>query len=246
MQKVVAYCRVSTLSQAENDNIELQIESLTRHAKKRDLQITEWFKDEGVSGGLEERPALAQMMRYLETHDDVQVILVYSLTRLARDLYIQEGLIREFGKLNKQVVSLTEPDLGSNDPTRKLFRQVIGAFAEFERAMITLRMKNGRDSAVAKGGWHGGQVYGYDSKDGQLLVNQKEAEIVRKIFYLRRYQKMTASGIADYLNSHGVAAKRKGARWHATTINKILNNSTYKGKLNYKGKNYEGQYQRII
>jgi site-specific DNA recombinase len=246
MQQVVCYCRVSTLSQAENDNIELQVESLTKYAEKQNLHIAEWFKDEGVSGGLEERPALAHMMIYLESRAEVQVILVYSLTRLARDLYIQEGLIREFAKLGKQVVSLTEPDLGSNDPTRKLFRQVIGAFAEFERAMITLRMKSGRDSAVAKGGWHGGQVYGYDSKDGQLVINQKEAEVVKKIFYLRRYQKMTASGIANYLNERSIPTKRKTTAWHSSTINKILINKIYRGILSYKGRNYNANHEKIL
>lgn len=243
----VAYCRVSTAIQADNDNIELQVESLTKYAKKNNIEIVEWFKDEGVSGGLEHRPGLGRMMSYLELNNEVKVVLIFSLTRLARDLYIQEGLIREFTKLGKELLSLSEPDLGSNDATRKLFRQIIGAFSEFEKAMITLRMKNGRDSAVNKGRWHGGHIYGYDCKDGQLIVNEAEAEVVRKIFHLKRYKKMPTLKIAGYLNDNNLPTKKRTTKWWPSSVQKILRNKIYsKGLMQYKGQLIQGQFEKIL
>lgn len=244
--QAVAYCRVSTALQAENDNIELQVESISNYTKKNGIEIVEWFKDDGVSGGLEHRPALAQMMQCLEANSEVKAVVILSLTRLARDLYIQEGLIREFIKLNKHLISLTEPDLGSNDATRKLFRQIIGAFSEFERAMITMRLTNGRASAAAKGRWHGGEIYGYDCKAGQLITNQAEADIVRKIFHLKRYKRMNLTKIAAYLNVRNIPTKRGGNRWWPSTIKKILTNDIYRNKISYKGNIYEGQHEKII
>src|SRR3989344_5446538 len=213
-KRVIAYCRVSTDNQKEEKTIQLQIESLKKYAEGHGLTIVEWFEDDGISGGLEDRPALIRLMKYLEENLDIQGVLIYKLDRLARDLYIQEGLIKEFTKLKKEVISTLEPDLASNDPFRKAFRQMLGVFAEFEKAMITLRMKNGRNSAVAKGRWHGGQIYGYDNgKNGELIINPKEAETVRRIYKLKRYQKLTCSKIAKLLNSEGIPTKRKGAKW---------------------------------
>lgn len=246
MKQFIAYCRTSTENQREEKTIELQEESLKKYAEDHGLELVEWFKDDGVSGGLENRPALVRMMKHLETNLNTQGVLIYKLDRLARDVYIQEGLIREFGRLKKEVVSTLEPDLASDDPFRKAFRQMLGVFAEFEKAMITLRMKNGRSSAVSKGGWHGGNVYGYDhGKNGELIINKHEAEIVRKIHHLKRYKKISAGRIAELLNREKVPTKRK-KKWHALSVRKILRNPIYKGQLRYNGNVYEGKHEAII
>lgn len=246
MPKFFAYCRTSTENQREEKTIELQVESLMQYAEKNGVQIAEWFKDDGISGGLENRPELLRLMKQLEASGEVSGVLIYKLDRLARDLYIQEGLLREFAKLGKQVVSTLEPDLDSNDPFRKAFRQMLGVFAEFEKAMITLRMKNGRDSAVARGGWHGGQILGYDHENGHLVINSKEAEIVRRIFYLRRNKKFKPTKIAKLLNHEHISTKRGNTKWHSFTVKKILGNTLYRGKIRYKGKTYDGEYEPII
>lgn len=246
-RKFIAYCRVSTENQKEEKTIQLQVESLKKYAEEKKFEITEWFEDDGVSGGLEERPGLIQLMKYLETNLDTEGILIYKLDRLARDVYIQEGLIREFTRLKKEVVSTLEPDLASNDPFRTAFRQMLGVFAEFEKAMITLRMKNGRNSSVSKGNWHGGQVFGYDhGKNGELIVNKKEAEVVLKIYYMKRYQKCSPAKISDWLNHEKVSTKRKTTKWHPLTVRKILRNPIYKGFLRYQGQTLQGNHEAII
>lgn len=245
-KKSVAYCRVSSSSQREEKTIELQVDSLTKYASKNEIKIVEWFKDDGVSGGLENRPELIRMMKYLEDHNDVEMILIYKLDRLARDLYIQEGLIKEFTKLSKQVVSTLEPDLGDNDPFRKAFRQMLGIFAEFEKAMIALRMKNGKHVAVSKGKWHGGFVYGYNNNgNGQLIVNNHESEIVKRIFHMKKRQHKTYLKIADCLNAESIRTKL-GGRWHASTIRAIIKNPIYKGKIRFGDKTYDGLHPSMF
>lgn len=245
--KFIAYCRTSTDNQREEKTIDLQVESLRAFAQKANIEIADWFKDDGISGGLENRPELIKMMKRLESDSEIKGILIYKLDRLARDLYIQEGLIKEIAKLNKQVISTLEPDLDSKDPFRKAFRQMLGVFAEFEKAMITLRMKNGRNSSVTKGNWHGGHIYGYDSnKNGQLIINKKEAETVKRIFYLKRYKKLSSFAIAKLLNKEGIPTKRKNTKWHSLTITKIIKNPIYKGKLKYGNQIYNGNHEPII
>ncbi len=248
MTRCIIYCRVSTAIQAENDNIELQVKSLTDYAKKHDMEIIDCFKDDGVSGSkeLQDRPALLKLMKFLETNDDVDTVLIYSLTRLARDLVLQELLIKKFAELKKNIVSVLEPNLSDNDPFRKAFRQMIGIFSEFERSLITIRMKTGRDQSVAKGNWHGGLIYGYNSKDGQLTINKKEAEVVKKIYYLKRYQKMSVARIAKHLNQNNIPTKRGVSLWHPSSIRKILSNKMYKGFITYKNQTYSGAYSKIL
>ncbi|MBI4158297.1 MAG: recombinase family protein [Candidatus Yanofskybacteria bacterium] len=239
-KKFVAYCRTSTENQREEKTIELQINSLEKYAREKEVEIVEWFKDDGVSGGLESRPELVRLLDYLKENDEVGSVLIYKLDRLARDLFIQEGLIRKFAELNKQVVSTLEPDLDSNDPFRKAFRQMLGVFSEFEKAMIGLRMKNGKHVAVSKGKWHGGFVYGYNNDgNGQLTINKSESEIVKKVFYMRNKQHKTYIKIADYLNTENIKTKL-GGKWHASTIRAIIKNPIYKGKMRFGDKTYDG------
>jgi site-specific DNA recombinase len=245
--KFIAYCRTSTENQREEKTIELQVESISKYADKSNMEVTEWFKDDGVSGGLEDRPELIRLMKYLETNLEIEGVVIYKLDRLARDLYIQEGLIKELTKLNKQVISTLEPDLDSRDPFRKAFRQMLGVFAEFEKAMITLRMKNGRNSAVAKGRWHGGPVYGYDSTgDGQLNINDTEAKVVERIFKMKKRQRLSASRIAKRLNQENIPTKRPNCKWYSFTVRKILKNPLYRGQIRYNGQTYDGQHEPII
>src|SRR3989344_3836091 len=238
-KQAIAYCRTSTESQKEKETIELQVQALNQFATKNEAEIVKWFKDDGVSGGLESRPELIRLLDYLKENQEIESVLIYKLDRLARDLFIQEGLIRKFAELDKQVVSTLEPDLNSNDPFRKAFRQMLGVFAEFEKAMIGLRMKNGKHSAVAKGKWHGGFVYGYNnSGNGQLTINESESETVKKIFYMKKSQHKTYQKIADYLNAEKIKTKLSG-KWHASTIRAIIKNPIYKGKIRFGDKTYD-------
>ena len=241
----LAYCRVSTENQKDEKTIELQVESLLKYASKNNIEIIGWFKDDGVSGALENRPELLRMMKCLKDSPDVAGVLIYKLDRLARDLYIQELILRELNKLNKKLISVLEPNLNDDDAFRTVFRQVLGAFSQFEKSMINLRLKNGKHSAVAKGKWPGGFVFGYRSVNGQLKVNEPEAQIVREIFHMKKKQRMHLSCIAAYLNSNGIKTRLRG-RWHASTVKSILENPIYRGKIRFGGKEYVGNHQNLF
>ncbi len=241
----LGYCRVSTENQKDEKTIELQVESLLKYAHKNNLELIKIFRDDGVSGSLENRPELIRMMKCLKDSPDVAGVLIYKLDRLARDLYIQEGLIKEFSKLNKQVISTLEPDLDSSDPFRTAFRQMLGVFSEFEKAMITLRMKSGKRRKAELGGFHGGFVYGYRSVNGQLEINEPEAQVVREIFHMKKKQRMHLTCIAAYLNSNGVATRLRG-HWHPSTVKAILENPIYRGKIRFGGKEYIGNHKNLL
>lgn len=235
--KLVAYCRVSTSNQKEEGTINLQTDAIKEYCHKKGYELVHIFEDEGVSGGFEDRPALVDLFTFLEGERgaDIQAVVIWKLDRLARDLYIQEHLIKKLEQLGKKLISTKEPDLDSGDPMRKAFRQFMGVVAELEKAFITMRLSGGRINKARKGGYAGGSVaLGYISEGKELKLAEQEAEVVKTIFRLKRYKRLSINEIARRLGEEGYQTKR-GGRWHASTVAYILKNTLYKGFYGYKG-----------
>lgn len=232
-----AYIRVSSDIQVKDGyGLRVQQEAIEKYAKQNNLVIEEIFSEEGVSGTLRERPALVKLLNAL-SNGRVCKVVILRLDRLARDLLIQENLIADFQKRGAELLSVDEPDLCSSDPTRKLFRQMKGAIAEYEKAMITLRMSAGRMVKASQGKYAGGAVpFGFRITNGQHEPIVEKVEVVRRIFNLRRKQRMgkqlSLRKIADLLNSERVPSP-KGLCWNAQSINRILKNEIYRGTLKY-------------
>ena len=232
-KKIVGYCRVSTENQKEEGTIGLQETASNQYAANHGYELIELFKDEGVSGGLENRPALIKLIDCLEERKDVAGVLIYKLDRLARDLYIQEHLIKKFEGLNKVLISIKEPNLESSDPMRKAFRQFMGIVSELEKAFITMRLSAGRINKAQKGGYAGGSAaLGYKVRGKKLTVDKKSSETVRQVQKMKRQGK-SLHEIARILNKNGIPTAR-GGKWYAGTVKYILENPIYRGVLHYK------------
>ncbi len=237
--KIIGYARVSTDNQKEEGTIEIQEEALKEYAETNGYEILNIFKDEGVSGSLENRPGLSQLFYYLENHRDIEGVLIFKLDRLARDLYIQEHLIKQLENRGKKLYSIKEPNLDGTDPLRKAFRQFIGIVSELEKAFITMRLSGGRINKARKGGYAGGRkALGYYVKDKDLLIDTEQAEVIRSIFTMRK-NNLTLREIAWELNRQNIPTARVGKQWYARTVKKILDNPIYKGQLTYKNESCE-------
>jgi len=246
MKPAVAYYRVSTDLQREEKTIEIQQQKVREFAKRNNYHLIAEFSDDGVSGALKYRPGLRQMLDALED-SEAKCVIIYKLDRLARDLYIQEGLIRELKiRYSKQLISTLEQDLDSTDPFRKAFRQMLGVFSEFEKAMIALRLEGGRERTAQKGGWHGGDIYGFRSKRALLVRNNQELSVVKLIYELRK-KRRTYRQITKHLTSKSIKTRRGKSSWRISTVRKILRNPIYRtGKIRYKGNVYQSKVKPII
>ncbi len=230
------YCRVSTDNQRDEGTIALQETALDEYCREQGYELVRVFRDEGVSGAkeLDNRPGLADLFDCLEQDVSVDGVLIYKLDRLARDLYIQEHLIRKLAQMGRRILSTKELDLDSTDPMRKAFRQFMGTVSELEKAFITMRLSGGRLNKARKGGYAGGGVaLGYKAEGKELSIDKTHAETVRLIFSLRRRRKGYRA-IAQLLNTQGIPTAR-GGQWHGGTVRYILRNPIYKGRLAYKG-----------
>jgi DNA invertase Pin-like site-specific DNA recombinase len=211
--KAFAYLRVSGKGQVDGDGFTRQLEAIRKYAKEHDIRIVRAFREEGVSGtkDLENRPAFVEMMMALHGNG-VKLVMIEKLDRLARDLMVQETIIGDLRKNGFELVSVAEPDLLQNDPSRKLMRQIFGAIAEYEKTMIVLKLRGARQRQKAKTGrCEGAKPYG--SLPG-------EAEVIEHMKALRT----TGIGfdrIAATLNAEGIKPRR-GERWWGLAVNKIL------------------------
>src|SRR5690349_23102280 len=100
----------------------------------------------------------------------VRVVIIEKLDRLARDLMVQESIIADLRKHSFELVSVAEPDLMANDPTRILVRQMMGAVAEYEKSQIVLKLRGARmRKKAATGRCEGRKPFGFFEGEVEVL-----------------------------------------------------------------------------
>jgi DNA invertase Pin-like site-specific DNA recombinase len=225
MSDLCAYVRVSTQGQADDgQGLDVQRDAIEAWARAHGHTIVATFEDAGISGsnGLEQRVGLADAMQAVRDHDG---LVVARLDRLARDLVLQETLLGELARVGVAVFSTVPGEqavLGDDpdDPSRQLIRQIMGAIGQYERSLIALRLRAGRDRKRALGGYSGGAPgFGWRAHDGDLEPVPGEQDVIETIRRLRGDGRSYA-GVADELNARGLEA-RHGGRWHAATVRRV-------------------------
>jgi DNA invertase Pin-like site-specific DNA recombinase len=147
MTRVAIYARVSTSNGSQDP--EMQLRELREYAQRRELQIVKEYVDNGVSGSKDSRPALNQLM--IDAHSrKFDAVLVWKLDRFGRSLRHLVNALAELEALGLTFISLRD-NLDLSTPSGRLMFQIIGAMAEFERALIQERVRAGLRNAKAKG-----------------------------------------------------------------------------------------------
>jgi DNA invertase Pin-like site-specific DNA recombinase len=208
------YCRVSSVSQGQEDRdgITRQKTAIRKYAAANGIHIVRWF-DDTISGttDMDNRPKLGEMMTALHANG-TRLVLIEKLDRLARDLMIQESIIADLQRSEFELVSVSEPDMCSSEPTRVLLRQMMGAFSQYERSMIVLKLRGAKQRARAKNP---------DYKEGRKAYGERpgESEIIERIVAMRAADYPLVK-IADTLNAEGV--KARAGSWYATSVSNVL------------------------
>lgn len=213
MTKAFSYLRVSGAGQIEGDGFIRQSETISYYAAANGLTIEETFREEGVSGTkeLDDRPALQELLLAIQD-GDVRMVLIEKLDRLARDLMIQETILSDLRKRGVTVISVMEPDLCSNDPSRTLMRQIFGAIAQYDKAMIVLKLRGARQRMKARTGrCEGSKPFG---------ASQDHRPVIDRILSLRT-SGMAVDRIAAMLNHEGYKSKT-GGKWYGSSVRNVL------------------------
>lgn len=233
MEKVFAYLRVSDRSQVKDragnskDGFPRQEKAIRDYAKAHNLQVMDVFRED-ISGTREDRPVLARLMVSLEQNGHgVKTVIIEKLDRLARDLMVQEAIIRDFKRNGFNLISTMQgegSDLCADDPSRKIIRQIMGAIAEYEKSMLVLKLRAARERKKARGEKGDGRKGYQDTPEGQAII--------RKIHALHRTpqygKRRTLKQIADQLNEEGIKTM-DGNAWTLFRVQQTI--KPYKPKL---------------
>jgi DNA invertase Pin-like site-specific DNA recombinase len=141
------YVRVSTGSQTTEN----QLRELRQVAERHGWRVAAEFADNGISGskGRDQRPGLDAMMQAVARRE-VDVVMAWSVDRLGRSL---QNLVELLAELHGKRVDLYlhQQGIDTSTPAGKALFQMMGVFAEFERAMIRERVNSGLARAKAQG-----------------------------------------------------------------------------------------------
>lgn len=253
-QKAVGYVRVSTDEQAlKGYGLDAQERAIRAFAESQGYELIEVVQDIGVSGATkpEGRLGFSRIIKLAE-EKAFSILLVWKFDRLARNLVYAVTTVSVLqDKYNIALRSVTEPIDTSTLMGQTIFAILAGLAAQ-ERLNIVQRTLAGKKEKAQKGGFVGGPApLGYRKQEGGLLVVAEEAEIVRRIYALRK-QGLKLQEIADILNAENIPTKR-GGKWYPCTVRYILDNPKYRGYIEYyfrwDGEQYilrEGQHQAIL
>ena len=217
--EAVAYIRTSSATNvgADKDSDERQRAAIERFAHRSGFALVDEFNDAAVSGAdpIETRPGFAALLDRIEGNG-VRTVIVEDASRFARELMTQELGILALIQRGVRVLTANGDDLtDSTDPSRKMMRQIAGAFHEYEKARLVDKLKVARDRKRAVIGKCGGRR-NWAQIDPELVATAKQLR--------RRLPKggqRSLRDVADELAKRGYLNQR-GAVFSAASVASIL------------------------
>ncbi len=248
MTRALIYSRVSTEMQEEKDSLKYQIEKCRDYCKFHSFTVVKEISDVD-SGGKDNRKGFLELQNEvdLKTFD---VLVVYESSRVSRTMLTMIKFVLKLQEKDIKFISISQPELNTTTPNGMLFFQIQSSLAEYERKQIASRVRSSNHQRAKSGSWLGGSVpIGYDNVDKQLVVNEREADIVRSMFecYLTYG---TIAKVAKLFGRH-----HQSVRWILTNEvyigkkkwgQKERNIMTGKVKINSEYELYDGKHEAII
>jgi site-specific DNA recombinase len=216
------------------------------------LALPDHYDDGGISGGTLERPALKWLLRDVEA-GLIDVVVVYKIDRLSRSLTDFAKLVDVFERHRVTFCSVTQ-QFNTTTSMGRLTLNILLSFAQFERELAGERIRDKFLQSRKRGLWMGGwPPLGYDVECRRLVMIEREATLVRRIFD-RLAKTGSALTVARELNAAGEVTKRRpsagGARggkpWTKGAVYKVLANRVYLGEAVHKGVAYPGEHAAIV
>ena len=229
--RAAIYTRVSTEDQAkEGFSLDAQLDKLKSYCKARDWIIGGEYTDDGYSGRTVKRPAYKRMMEEMDKWD---LLLVIKMDRIHRNSKNFMLMMEHLGKKGKEFASMSE-SFDTSTAMGRFVMNIIQGIAQLESEQIAERVYIGMEQkAKTNGGVLGFNIpYGYDYSEGNLTINDKEADVIKDIYFCYKDGKSMGE-IAKMLNTAKTPTKQ-GGFWAKKTISKILKNPTYCGYLHWE------------
>lgn len=222
-KQVIGYIRVSTTDQADNGvSLDAQRQKIGAYALANGHQVGGIFVDTMSGGRADNRPELQKALTAVMACGGV--LVVYSLSRLARSTRDTITISEQLSKADADLVSLSEK-LDTTTAAGKMVFRMMAVLAEFEKDQISERTTTALAYKSSQGERVGQVPFGYqlDSDGIHLVSNAVEQAIITTINNLRN-QGHTLRAIADHLNEQNITSK-SGGRWYASSVRSVITTS---------------------
>ena len=231
--RFVVYARVSTALEEQKLSFKTQVTDLKKiiAVTKPDFQFVGVYKDYAISGTREDRPEFQKMI------DDARggkfdYVVCKSISRFARNNLLLLQTLKEL-KEHDVNVFFHQENLDTANTDSKLLLNFLGAVAEIESTNTSERLKDGfniRRAAHIPAMPHA-TCYGYDCKNREVTINEREAEVVRQVFSWFVDENLSTGTIAKNLTKKGIPSSRGQNYWTRTAVNYMLKNVKYTGTV---------------
>ena len=233
MVGAVIYVRVSTKEQTENLSLPTQLRACEEYCRRQGYEILERFHEEGESAKTTDRSQLQALLKYCRTHKGkVHFVVVYNLTRFAREKYDHFALRAHLKSLGISLRSATEPI--DDTSTGKLMEGVLAAFAQFDNDVRSDRTRAGMKAALELGRWTFPAPLGYLNapkwSNTSLVHDPERGPLVRQAFEDLATGQYSKQEVIARATEAGLRS-RKGLKLSPQSFGQMMRNPIYVGKV---------------
>lgn len=229
-KRAVILTRVSTDDQVDGTSLSDQVRLSAALIEARGWSFTgKVYEDAGVSGTVENRPALTEALRDA-ARGEFDVLVALNLSRLARKLHISAKVIDDLAELDVAFVSVQEAFIDTSTSAGRGLAGVFSSFAQMDRDSIVEKTARGQRAKGQAGLWPGGhppfgwRLEGF-KRTAQPVPDEREREVLREAYRLLVTKRLNAFQVAARLNDAGLHP-RHAKTWNPESLRRVLANET--------------------
>ena len=240
---IAVYVRISQDRENELSTREQRIQgSEFAQSLKMPYQI---YEDKGLSGTLDEikdRPAFSQMIDDI-LEGKMKIVYAYDQSRLERNPQVRFTFKKILLENNVKLYDANGEINLENDETEML-GDMMSIMNSYYVKLTKKKIKAVVNRRASEGKSHGILPYGFKNQNGNLEIDEEEADVIKKIFDLQ-LKGWGQQRISNHLNENNIPTRKNKlgtkpeAIWESATIFRILNNKLYMGKRQWKGKEFD-------
>lgn len=227
LERVAAYCRVSSGKDAMLHSLSAQVSHYSELIQRRlGWAYAGVYADEALTGTKDDRPEFQRLLADCRS-GKIDRVLTKSVSRFARNTVTLLETVRELKELGVAVY-FEEQNIDSLSGDGELMLTILASFAQEESKSVSdnCKWRIRKDFSEGKP-MNLPLLYGYRREKGRIVIDEREAEIVRFIFR-SCLNGMGKGRITEALREQGVPC-RLGGEWQTETVGGILKNEKYTG-----------------
>lgn len=240
MKTAVIYARYSCEKQTEQ-SIEGQLRVCHEYAERNNIVVLNTYIDRAMSGTNDNRKEFQKMLKD-SNNKAWDYVLVYKIDRFGRNKY--EMAINKKTLKDNGIRLLSAMENIPDTPEGIILESLLEGMAEYYSAELSQKLKRGMYECRKNGNFTGGYlIYGYRVENKKILIDEEQAEVVRKI-YNDYASGIYVKDIMEELNEKGIT--HRGKPFSRTTIYNMLANEKYSGIVKYGDEVYTNIYPKIV